>query len=380
MADTADRDQKTETPTPKRLADAARDGDILQSRELATALMMLVGAAWVALAGPWFIESCQSMLRTGLSLSATDIARFDPGQAVARLLADMIWPLASLMGVSVIAAIAAPAALGSLGFRGSALGFKAKRINPMSGLKRMFGTQALIELGKALLKAGVLGVLGWALLSADLRKIMSLSQTDLRQASALIGSMVTMTLFWMSLGLVVIAGIDVPIQIIQRLGRLRMTKQEVKDEMRQSEGSPETKQAQRQRQHELLSGSARKAMSDATLVLTNPTHFAVALRYRPGLDAAPVVVARGRGEVALAIRALAAEHAVPTLEYPVLARALYFTSRAGQGISEELYLSVATILAFVFNIERAMADDIPQPDVTVPEEKRFDENGKRLND
>lgn len=376
MGEAADRDQKTEAPTPKKYADAARDGDVLQSRELGTAFMMLVGAAWLALAGPWFVESCMNMLRTGLSLDGADILTFDPGQAVLRLLPVMLWPLASLLGVTLLAAIAGPSVLGSLGFRGSSMGFKAKRINPMAGLKRMFGMQALIELGKALLKALLLGTLGWALLAGDMQKIMSLDKSDISQAASLIGSMVTMTFIWMSLGLAVIAGVDVPIQIFQRLGRLRMTKQEVKDEMKQSEGSPETKQAQRNRQREMLNGSARKAMSEATMVLTNPTHFAVALRYRPGFDAAPIVVARGRGDVALAIRELAAENAIPMLEYPLLARALYFTSRAGQGINEDLYVAVATILAFVFNLERALADGIRQPDITVPETKRFDENGK----
>lgn len=379
MAESADKDQKTQPPTPKRLADAARDGDILQSRELATAVVMLAGAGWVMLAGPWFVETCMDILRSGLSLTSADIAMFDPGQAILRLAMGIALPLASLMGMALLASIAGPAMLGSLGFRGSAMGFKAKRINPMAGLKRMFGSHGLIELGKALLKAFLLSVLGWVLLSADLQKIMSLSKSDTIQAASLIGSMVTMTLVWMALGLVVIAGVDVPIQIFQRGGRLRMTLQEVKDEMRQSEGSPENKQAQRQRQHEILNGSARKAMSEATLVLTNPTHFAVALRYRPGLDAAPVVVARGRGDVALAIRTLAKENAVPMLEYPLLARALYFTSRSGQGINEELYLAVATIMAFVFNLERALAEGIPKPDVTVPEAKQFDENGRALS-
>jgi flagellar biosynthesis protein FlhB len=177
-------------------------------------------------------------------------------------------------------------------------------------------------------------------------------------------------------GLAILAGIDVPIQFIRRNARLKMSKQQIKEELRQSEGAPELKAHLRQRQHEVHMGSARKALSEATVVLVNPTHFSIALRYRPGVDPAPVVVARGRGETALAIRKLASEKAVPILEYPQLTRAIYFTSRAGQTISEDLYLAVATILTFVFNIERAIADGTPQPVVDVPEVKRFDADGR----
>ena len=179
-------------------------------------------------------------------------------------------------------------------------------------------------------------------------------------------------------GLVIIALIDVPVQWFQRNKRLMMSKQEVKDEMRQSDGAPELKQAQRQRAHEILSGSARKAVSEATVVLTNPTHFSVALRYRPGTDAAPVVVARGRGDVALSIRELARAANVPMLEYPQLTRAIYFTARAGRVIPEELFVAVATVLAFVFQLERAVADGVAPPTVDVPPSHRFDPEGRRL--
>jgi flagellar biosynthetic protein FlhB len=379
MSDTPDRDQKTEAPTAKRRADAAREGDILQSREWTTALMLLAGAGWIAIAGPWFVGASSNLLKSGLSFSATEIHDFDPASAVWRLVAYIVLPLASLLAVTLGAAIAAPAALGSLGFRGGAIAFKPGRINPASGLKRIFGMHGLIELVKALAKAGLLGVLGYWLLSRDMAMIMGLSSSDVAPAIRVAGSSMTTTILCLSLGLLVIAGIDVPVQMFNRNAKLRMTKQQVKEEMRQSEGAPELKQAQRQRQHAILSGSARKAMAEATVVLTNPTHFAVALRYRPGIDAVPMVVARGREEVALAIRELARENSVPALNYPLLTRALYFTTRAGQPIAEDLYIAVATILAFVFNIERAMADGISKPEIAVPEAKHFDENGKKAS-
>ena len=377
MADTADQDQKTEAPTQKRIADAATKGDVLQSRELGTAIVMLAGSAWLMLAGPWFIQACRSTIRKGLSFDNTDVITFDPVLAATRLAGASLVPLALLFGVTILASIAGPAALGSLGFRSGAMAFKGDRLNPISGLGRIFGVNGLVELGKAMAKALVLGVLGYWLISRDMRHIMGLGAQDMVPAAAALGEMVISAIFWLALGLGLIAGIDVPVQIIRRNGRLKMTRQEVKEEMRQTEGAPELKQAVRQRQQSLMTGSARKAVTEAHVILTNPSHFAVALRYDPLKDFAPMVVARGRGETALAIRELAKESSVPTLEYPQLARAIYFTSRSGQTIAEDLYLAVATILAFVFNIERALAEGIAAPIVDVPHDKRFDEHGKR---
>jgi flagellar biosynthesis protein FlhB len=377
MADTADRDQKTEAPTQKRKNDAARDGDILQSRELGTALIMVCGSAWLMFAGPWFVRSCRALLVEGLSVNRQEIVDFDPASMTARLMMNGIWPLASLFLICLLGAVAGPAMLGSFGFRAGSFGFKASRINPVSGLARVFGTQGLVELAKSLTKATVLGFGGYWLVSHDLPMIFGLGSSDLTAALGTLGNRLIHTVLFLTLGLGMIAGIDVPIQLVRRNARLRMTKQEVKEEMRQTEGSPEVKQAIRQKQHAMLAGSARKAVAEASVILTNPTHFAVALRYVPGKDFAPVVVARGRGETAQAIKALAKEKKVPTLEYPKLARAIYFTARAGQPVAEDLYIAVATILAFVFNIERATAEGITQPSVLVPEEKRFDEHGVR---
>ncbi len=377
MAEAPDRDQQTEAATPKHRADAVREGDILQSKELGTAVMMLAGAAYFAFAGPWFVDALLGQLRSGLTISSADFRNFDPGQAVLRQVGMIAVPLLSLLGITIFAAIAAPAMLGSLGFRGAALGFKSNRLSPATGLKRMFGLQGVIELAKSVAKAGLLGTLGYYLVKQAMPMMMGLGATDIRPAISGIGNSICTALLILSGGLVLIAGMDVPVQIVRRNARLRMSKQQVKEEARQSDGAPELKQMRRQRAHEISSGSARKAVTQATVILTNPTHFAIALRYRPGIDAAPIIVARGRGEVALAIRALAKEQGVPTLEYPQLARAIYFTSRAGQGISEDLYIAVATILAFVFNLERAVAEGVAQPSVLVPGEKQFDEHGAR---
>ncbi|WP_188237420.1 flagellar type III secretion system protein FlhB [Sphingopyxis sp. LK2115] len=377
MAEGADKDQKTEQPTAKKRADSMREGDVLMSRELATALMMLAAAGWIVAAGGWFVQSAGDLVRRGLTLTAADVADFAPGEALMRSGAEILLPLASLFALALGAALAGPAMLGSMGWRGKALHFKGSRINPMSGLKRMFGMQGATELAKAIAKVILLGGIGYWLVARSLPAIMSMAGADLIGAVGLAGKAIGHAMLALAGGLVLIALIDVPVQWFQRNKRLMMSKQEVKEEMRQSDGAPELKQAQRQRAHEILSGSARKAVSEATVVLTNPTHFSVALRYRPGTDAAPVVVARGRGDVALSIRELARAANVPLLEYPQLTRAIYFTARAGRTIPEELFVAVATVLAFVFQLERAVADGIAPPAVDVPPSHRFDPEGRR---
>ncbi|MCW5646521.1 MAG: flagellar biosynthesis protein FlhB [Sphingopyxis sp.] len=377
MANQPEKDQKTERPTAKKLADSTREGDVLMSRELATALMMLAAAGWIIAAGGWFVQSAGDLVRRGLTLTAADVADFAPGEALMRNGAEILLPLASLFALALGAAVAGPALLGSFGWRGKALAFKGSRMNPAAGLKRIFGLQGATELGKALAKVLLLGTIGYWLVARNLPAVMTMAQADLLAAVGLAGQAIGHALLMMAGGLVVIALIDVPVQWFQRNKRLMMSKQEVKDEMRQTDGAPELKQAQRQRAHEILSGSARKAVSEATVVLTNPTHFSVALRYRPGVDAAPVVVARGRGDVALSIRELARGAHVPLLEYPQLTRAIYFTARAGRVIPEELFVAVATVLAFVFQLERMVAEGTAPPAVDVPPSHRFDPEGRR---
>lgn len=376
MSEEADKDQKTESPTPKRLKEAAEKGDVLQSRELSTALVVVGGALWIAFAGPLMIGALETMMKEALTFDAGAIRNFNPAGAILRLAAIVAPPLIILFAITLLAAIGTPAMLGSLGFRSKAFSFKASKLNPLSGLKRIFGIQGLIELGKSIAKVLLLGAVGVWLLFDQADALIGLAAQDVRAALGEIGGTFTLAVLIMAFALAIIALIDVPAQMFQRSGRLRMTKQQVKDEHKQTEGSPEVKSAIRRRQHEVLRASARSAVQEATVVLTNPTHFAVALRYRPGIDPAPFVVAKGKGEMAAAIRELAAEAKVPMLSYPQLTRALYFTARTGQIIREDLYLAVASILAFVFNLDAAMASGTPQPAVDVPTNARFDEKGR----
>jgi flagellar biosynthesis protein FlhB len=377
MAEAPDKDQQTEAPSQKRKMDAIKDGDILSSKELATFVMMAAAALWLFVAGAWFFGAAKALVRSGLSLDLSDPDRFEPLGRLVDPLGQIILPFCALLLLTIVAALAAQAVLGSLGMHSKLMAFKASRIDPLAGIKRIFGVQGLIELIKATAKVVALGYAAYRVVEGKVANMPGLSATHPDAAAIIMGDGLIMTIVVLTIGLALIAGIDMPVQWLRRNQRLRMTKQQVKEESRQNDGAPELKQAIRARQQEILMSSARKGMADANVVLTNPVHFAVALRYRPGLDAAPVVVARGRGDVAQAIKTLAKEKQVPVLEYPQLARAIYFTTRTGRAVSEDLYIAVAAILAFVFRLDNAMADEMAKPAIDVPPAKRFDPDGRR---
>ena len=376
MSDAPDKDQQTEAPTDKRRREAAEKGDVLQSKELSTALVMLAGAAWLAVGGHAMSSGLADMLADGLTIDAHELKDFNPGQQALRLGAAVLFPMVTLFAMAMFAAIGAPAMLGSLGFRTKAAAFRPQRLDPLAGLKRIFSVNGLVELAKALAKVVLLGAVGVWLLIDQSRALAELGAQEIGPALAGVGRSFVFSVLIMAGALALVAVIDVPAQLFQRAARLRMSKQEIKEEHKQTEGSPELKAAVRRRQHEVLRASARAAVADATMVLTNPTHFAVALRYRPEQDFAPIVVARGRGAIAEAIRALARESDVPVLSYPSLARAVYFTARTGHAIREDLYLAVATVLAFVFNLDAALAAGAAQPAVDIPPGARFDAAGR----
>ena len=370
--------EKTEKPTPKKLQDAAKKGDILQSKELATALVVMAGIGWIAITGPSVVESLSEMLTEALRFRREDITDFAPAARGMSLLTGIALPVGGIMLATTLAAIAGPAILGSLGFRPGAFAPKASKLNPAAGLKRMFGMQGLIELLKSIAKVGLLGSIGVWVIWDRLTAIIGLGKAGIAPAMSDLGNMFIMTCLIMAGGLFVIAGIDVPSQIMQRSKRLGMSKQDIKDEHKESEGSPELKGQIRRRQFEVLSGSARQAVAESSVVITNPTHFAVALRYKPGQDAAPVVVAKGCDAIAAAIRDLADQNGVTVLQYPDLARAIYFTSRPGHIVNEGLYMAVATVLAFVFRVENRMASEMDRPFINVPDDLRFDADGRKL--
>jgi len=367
--------EKTEAPTPKRKRKAAEEGQILSSKDFGTALIVLLGCAWMATLGPALVRACKEVMVGSFTFTVADVEDFEPWRPIATAAWKLALPIGGLLLLTIAGAVLSHVGLAGLRWNSKLFAPKASRINPASGLARIFGPNGWIELGKALLKVVLLGSIGTWLLWSLTSRSLGLVEADLHGAIGAMGNEFLYLLFVMAGGLLLIAGIDLPIQILRHMAKLRMTKQEVKDEHKEAEGSPEAKMAQRQRQRQILKGGFRKAVETAHVVITNPTHFAVALRYEQGQDQVPVVVAKGRGATALAIRELAGELEVPILEYPQLARAVYYTSKENQQIRDDLYMAVATVLAFVFQVSgRAGA---VQPPVTVPETALFDENGRK---
>jgi flagellar biosynthetic protein FlhB len=365
---------KTEAPTQKRRDDARKKGDTLKSRDLGTALVTMAGVVWIVAFGPDLLAACRGIMTASFTFGHGDVEDFAPWRPLAEAGTRLAMPLGTLFAITIVGAVLSQAGLGSLSFNASLWTPKASRIDPASGLARIFGPTGWIELGKSLLKVVLLAAIGYWALGKVAHQSMNLATSDLHSALGAVGSTFTTVLIAMGAGLVAIAGVDVPIQAIRLLGKLRMSKQEVKDEHKDSEGNAEAKGHQRAKAREMAMGGNRKALAEAHVVLTNPTHFAVALRYDRGRDQVPVVIAKGRGATAFAIRELAAEFALPVLEYPQLARAVYYTSREGQEVRDDLYMAIATVLAFVFNLNAA-AGGTGQPPIDVPPTARFDENG-----
>ncbi|MBC2652124.1 flagellar biosynthesis protein FlhB [Novosphingobium flavum] len=369
-----DGGEKTLAPTEKRKRDAAREGDVLRSRELSTAVAMLAGAAWLKLAGPWMFGLLTGTLAGGLRFGRAEVVDFAPGAMMLKATIAVAPPVLVLGVMVAFASIASQLGFGEGRWIGTNLLPKGSRMNPLSGLKRMFGTQGLVELGKSLAKAGLLGAITYSWARDHLGGLIDLARAPLSGQLVEAWDAITSLLFALTAGLVLIAMIDFPIQWVRRFLRLRMSLQEVKDEHKESEGSPERKAAIRQRQRQLAMGSMQKVMREAQFVLTNPTHFSVAMVYDPDKAAAPIVLAKGRGEKALAMRELAREFDVPLLEYPALARSVYFTTRENQVIREELYAAVAGVLGFVMALKRG--ETRPMPRIEVPLELRFDPEGR----
>lgn len=368
--------EKTEAPTPKKREKAAEEGQVLRSKELATAAVVVAGAIWLALSGPALLAALKTVMRESLQFGRADVEDFQPLRPILSVGMTLAPSLLILFAVSIAVSIASQAGIGGTNFQTKLIGFKANRMNPVSGLKRIFGAHGWIELGKGLLKVVLLGAIGAWMLWSMRQDALGLVAGNVETSVAALGWKLVMLMLVMSGGLLLIAGFDVPIQLIRLLNKLKMSKQEIKDEHKQSEGSPETKGAQRARMREIFKRSARTSVQSAHVILTNPTHFAVALRYERGQDEVPVVVAKGRGETALAIRELAREMDKPVLEYPALARAVYFTSREGQHVRDDLYVAIATILAFVFGVNLRAGSG--QPNVIVPDTALFDENGVKV--
>jgi len=371
----AEAEDRTESPTPKRLEEARRKGQIPRSRDLSTAAVMLAGASGLYYLGGVLGGNLFEMMRRGLSLSrvqALDAEQVVP--ALANAFGAGLIACVPLFGLIALAALLAPLALGGWSFSTEALMPQFSRLNPLAGFKRMFSMQSLMELLKALGKFTVVGVVAYIVLRDSTAEMLGLGQEPLRLAIAHAMQLAGQGLLSVSTGLLLIAGVDVPLQLWQYAKQLKMSRQEIRQEMKESEGSPEIKGRIRQMQQEMARRRMMQEVPKADVIITNPTHFAVALRYDDKRMRAPSVVAKGADEVAARIREIAKEHAVPMFEAPPLARVLYRNVDLGQEVPAALYVAVAQVLGYIFQLRNASRSGLqppPRPQVEVDENQRI---------
>jgi len=379
----SDSEERTEEPTAQRLKKAREDGEIARSQELAPATMMVAATLFFTLMGQYIFTKMQSLFKYQFQF---DRHIADKPEMLPAILAHSVMDgfliVLPLLAVLFVVAIFSTGLAGGFIYSPKLILPKFSKLNPINGFKRMFGTEALIQLGKAVLKFLVVAAILVISTMNNLNDLTHISHMDLGSAVALAGTIIVDACFWLSLGLVLVALVDVPLQRHQLNKKLKMTKQEVKDELKNSEGNPEVKGQIRRRQREILNNKMMAKVKDADVVITNPTHFAVALSYDPLGDGAPLLVAKGEDNMAARIREEAKTHGVYLFEAPMLARALYFTTKLDHPIPEALYHAVAQVIAYVFSLNQSYGrgHELVKPDPTIPDEMKFDANGALMKD
>jgi flagellar biosynthetic protein FlhB len=376
-----DSQEKTEDPSQRKLEKAAEEGRVLTSKDMFV-FTGLFGALLMMLAVPGIIEPVLGKwgallrLERGADLDALISQRITDG-------IKMILITGVVIGVPLMAVVilTQAAVAGNLNFAPKAMAFKGNRINILKGLQRMVSIKALVELGKASLKVVLLFSIAIGILYVQAPKILKLPYRSLGEAVASAGTMFPVVLGGLLLMLAVIALLDFLWQRHTHIKSLKMSKQDQKDEYKQTEGSPEVKAKIRRMQMENSANAARQQaalddVSSATAIITNPTHFAVALKYEVGSIEAPKILAMGRGKIAEMIIDRGKDANITIFRSALLARALYFSGEIGKEIPEMLYQAVAVILAYIYRIDRG--EDLERPEIELPEDMRFDEFGKPL--
>ena len=381
MAENEDGQEKTEEPTARKREKAREEGKVVTSKEMFVFASLAMGTLMIGLlqnsistiGGIW-----ASYLAVPAGADLDSYVLIQLGTAWRHfLIASLI--VAIPVGVTVLLL---QAGIGGIQFAPKALGFKPDKINPIAGFKRMFSKQSVVELVKSILKVAFLASVAFGLLYGMLPRIDKLASADAGSAMSIILQDITLLLAGLSVVLAIIGALDLGWQMYSMRESLMMTLKEVKDEAKETNGNPEVKGKMRQKQMEMSRRGAREraALSDvpkAPAIVTNPTHFAVALRYVPGEMSAPVVIASGKGNMAHEIIRIAASSGIQNVRIPVLARALYFTTQIGMEIDERLFTAVATLLGYVYHLDRGgYSDDVPEVDL--PDELRFNEFGRPL--
>jgi flagellar biosynthetic protein FlhB len=371
MAEDSDL-EKTEPASSRRLEKAREEGQVPRSRELGAFLILLVSASAFWFLGPWMMQRTMAFVRRGLTIDGALLR--DPHGMVFRLgdlSFDALLVFSPLLLALLLTVLVTPSLLGSWNFSLQALTPDLERLNPLSGLSRLVSWSGLAELVKAVGKVLLVGGVAVWVLWRQHGEMFAIFGQSLDVALASAGHMITYSFLMIVLGMTLIVAIDVPFQLWQYHDRLKMTKEEVKQEGKEMEGNPEVKGRIRQLQREAARKRMMGAVPTADVIVTNPTHFAVALAYKSGM-AAPKVLAKGMGEIALKIREVGAQNAVPMLEAPPLARALYRHADIDKEIPSTLYAAVAEVMAYVFQLNnwRRVGGPYPLPprSIAVPEE------------
>jgi flagellar biosynthetic protein FlhB len=343
--------ERTEEPSQKRLQDARERGQVPRSRELTNFATMIGGSAMLVAVGGSLATHLSQMVRHGLVIDPQNLRDTDGmmsalGAASISALTVLMPVFGALIGLVLLASVL----LGGWNFSPQAMAPDFTRLSPLAGIKRLFGLRGATELGKALMKCAVIGGVCAAIVSWTFRDVMALAHMEPRAAIGRGAGLLSWSFVWLCASLALVAIVDVPLQLFQFKQSLRMTRQEVRDEAKESDGRPETKQRIRQMQQTLARRRMMHKVPTADVVIVNPTHFAVALKYDPKQMRAPRVLAKGVDLVAQNIRRIAEEHRVPVFESPKLARALYRSTDLNKEIPAGLYVAVAQVLSYIFRV------------------------------
>jgi len=376
MAEDSDQ-EKTEEPTGKRLEDARKKGQIARSRELNTFAMLIVSATLLLMQGEKIGRGLLEMMRTEFQLNRETI--FDPASTVLHFkqaMIDGLMLLAPFFALTVVVAIIAPISLGGWIFTWEAISPKLEKLDPIKGIPRLFAVRGLIEMLKALLKILLVFAVAVVLYRSYISELLGLGAEHMEQSVEHALNIIGMCFLLLSASLVLIAMIDVPYQLWDHSKKLKMTLQEIKDEHKDSEGSPEVKGRQRRMQMDMAQNRMMAEVPKADVIVTNPSHYAVALKYDQNSNSAPTLVAKGVDLIAAQIRNVAIGADVPLVASPPLARALYYSTELDKEIPQGLYLAVAQILAYVYQLKSAQKHDwrvpLPPEDIKVPDEFKRD--------
>jgi len=376
-----DEDQRTEAPTGRRLSRAHDEGQYPASAEATGAAVVLGAVAMlVYMGGTWFNQIARDF-SAGFSFDrkTLDTPFLLPGVFASQLTNGLLM-LLPLMLLTAVFAILGSGVTGGYHFSMTAIAPKFSKLNPLTGIKRLVGTDALVQLIKSIFKFSLVTLVLYWMLERHFSALMSVGNLEVGPAMALSGALISDAMLWLAGSLLLIALIDVPYQRYSFMKRMRMTKQEVKDEHKDMEGRPEVKQQIRRRQREVATQRMMLKVKDADVIITNPEHFAVALSYDPSSDGAPILLAKGVDFTASRIREEAKLHGIEVFAAPELARALYFTTELDQSIPEALYHAVAQVIAYVFSLARVQpgVDPMARPVPKIPEAMLFDTDGKPL--